>query len=581
MRHPGAGGTMRRTYALAIIWISLSCKSGVDAPPAVATVTISPAGGTVEVGSTLQLSASPRSSDGSALTNPVAWSSSATSVATVNATGTVTGVSVGAATITAESGGKQGTVSVSVTPPAVATIAVSLSATSVELGRTSQATAVLRDRANNVLSGRTVTWTSSSPATASVSGSGLITALAVGTTSVTATSEGMSGAATLTVIPRPVNTVTVTLAPASLVSGTNGQATFVARDVDNNVLTGRAAAWSSSNPQVATVNATSGVVTAVAVGQANIVATVETKSGSALLTVTPVIGFGTVTGVVTAANGVTPIGDALVDVETAPGLASFARASAPPSTRTAADGTYSLSNVPSGPQVLVITRGAFQAKVNVFVQTNQAVAAPKAVLKSTGKLAFVRGAFDSIEDIVRDVLGNPIEEIQASQLASSAVTSAYRMIFLNCGLDTDPVFDNPAVVTNLRAFLQNGGTIYASDWAAEYVNKLFPAFTFELTGDEQSTTGTIVDASLQTFVGKTAVAIVYDLDSWANLLTVPANATVLVRASYTAGGVQQTNQPIAISIPQGSGRLVFTTFHNEAGATADQVAVLRHFIYIP
>ncbi len=573
---------MRRMYVLAVVWISLSCTGGVDGPPAVATVTVSPSAGTVEVGSTLQLSASPQSASGSALPNPVAWSSAAPAIATVTATGTVTGVSVGAATITAASGGTQGTMSVSVIPPAVATIAVSLAATSVELGRTTQATAVLRDRVNNVLSGRTITWTSANPATASVSATGVITALAVGTTSVTATSEGTSGAATLTVIPRPVNTVAVTLTPASLVLGgvTNGQATFVARDVENNVLTGRTATWSSSNVQVATVNATSGAVTAVAVGQATIIATVETKSGSAPLTVSPAIAFGTVTGLVTAANGVTPIGDALVDIETAP-IPSASRASTLPSTRTAANGTYTLPNVPTGLQVIVVTRGAFQAKVNVNVTANQSVVAPKAQLVSTGRLAFVRGTFDSIESIVQGALGNPIEEIQASQLGSSAVTSAYRMIFLNCGLDTDPVFNNPNVVTNLRAFLQNGGTIYASDWAADYVNKLFPGFTFALTGDEQATTATIVDASLQTFVGKSTVSIVYDLGSWANLLAIPANATVLMRANYTADGNQLTNRPIAISLPQGTGRLVFTTFHNEAGATADQIAVLRHFIYIP
>ena len=291
---------MRRVYVLPIIWIALSCKGAVDAPPAVATVTVSPAAGTVEVGSTLPLSASPRSADGTALTNPVAWSSAAPAIASVTATGIVTGVSVGSATITASSGGKQGTAGVSVIPPTVATVAVSLAATTVELGRTTQAIAVLRDAANNVLSGRAIAWTSANPATASVSAAGVITALVVGTTSVTATSEGKTGAATLTVIPRPVNSVAVTLTPTALVSGTSGQATFVARDVENNLLTGRTATWSSSNVQVATVNATSGVVTAVAVGQANIIATVETRSGSAPLTVSPVIAFGTVTGLVTA-----------------------------------------------------------------------------------------------------------------------------------------------------------------------------------------------------------------------------------------------------------------------------------------
>jgi hypothetical protein len=244
------------------------------------------------------------------------------------------------------------------------------------------------------------------------------------------------------------------------------------------------------------------------------------------------------------------------------------------------NGTYTLQNVPSGPQVIVATRGTFRATVNVNVQPNQSVSAPNAKLTSTGKLAFVRGQFDSIEQIVQGQLGNPIDEIQASSLANSAVTSQYRMIFLNCGLD-ETVLNNPAVVTNLRAFLQAGGTIYASDWAGEFVKALFTGFDFDFNGDAQSTTATVVDASLQAFLGKSSVSIVYDLDSWTDILALPATAVTLLRGSYTALGVQRTNQPMAFVIQHGSGRLVFTTFHNEVGATADQIAVLRHFIYLP
>lgn len=40
-------------------------------------------------------------------------------------------------------------------------------------------------------------------------------------------------------------------------------------------------------------------------------------------------------------------------------------------------------------------------------------------------------------------------------------------------------------------------------------------------------------------------------------------------------GPQRTRKPCL-----GEGRVVFTTFHNEAVVTPDQVAVLRHFIYI-
>jgi hypothetical protein len=154
------------------------------------------------------------------------------------------------------------------------------------------------------------------------------------------------------------------------------------------------------------------------------------------------------------------------------------------------------------------------------------------------------------------------------------------MIFLNCGLDETRATD-AATIANLRAFMQAGGTIYASDWASEYVAALFPTYQFDRSGDAQTIQATVTDASLQAFVGKQSVSITYDLDAWTEVLALPTGANVLLRGSYVASGNQRTNQPIAFVIQQGSGRLVFTTFHNETGATQDQIAVLRHFIYLP
>src|SRR2546427_12616988 len=84
----------------------------------VASVTVTPASGTVSAGSSLQLTATPKDGDGTPLVGrTVTWASSNAAAATVNGSGLVSGVAAGSATITATSEGQSGTSAITVTPP--------------------------------------------------------------------------------------------------------------------------------------------------------------------------------------------------------------------------------------------------------------------------------------------------------------------------------------------------------------------------------------------------------------------------------------------------------------------------------
>ncbi len=93
---------------------------------------------------------------------------------------------------------------------AVATVTTSLASRSLLVGQTTQATAIAKDSAGTTLT-RTVAWSSSAPAVASVSTSGLVTALGAGTSQITARVDTKTSYTTLTVtapIPPPTDTVT-------------------------------------------------------------------------------------------------------------------------------------------------------------------------------------------------------------------------------------------------------------------------------------------------------------------------------------------------------------------------------------
>ena len=97
-------------------------------------------------------------------------------------------------------------------PPApVASVTMSPAATTVSGGGTVQLTATLKDASGNVLRGRSVTWASSAPALAPVSGTGLVTGLVVGTATITATSGVHTGSAAVTVILGSTSTPLYTL----------------------------------------------------------------------------------------------------------------------------------------------------------------------------------------------------------------------------------------------------------------------------------------------------------------------------------------------------------------------------------
>ena len=172
----------------------------------------------------------------------------------------------------------------------VGSVTVSPSPASVVGTQTVQLTATVKDQ-NNVVVTRPVTWTTNNPGVATVSTTGLVTGDNRGNTQlsavITATSETKSGTSTVTVSPNPVSTVAVSPAPASVKKGNKVTLTGTPLDVNNNSLTGRAApTWSSNNTSVATV-AANGQVTGVNTGTAVITATIDGKTGTSTVTVTP------------------------------------------------------------------------------------------------------------------------------------------------------------------------------------------------------------------------------------------------------------------------------------------------------
>ena len=179
------------------------------------------------------------------------------------------------------------------TNPLVISLAVSPTTQTLPVGQTAQftATGTYGHGANHPTSTQDetnlVTWSSSSPSVATISATGLATAVAPGTTTITASINGFTGlvraTSTLTVTGSGVGTGTtptsdvtsITVIPGSQsVAAPGGVATFIPIGTESTGttinLTGEVA-WASSSSQIATIDST-GTATAVSQGSTTITA---------------------------------------------------------------------------------------------------------------------------------------------------------------------------------------------------------------------------------------------------------------------------------------------------------------------
>jgi uncharacterized protein YjdB len=204
----------RVLFAVVAVLGLTACEDAVVAPtpfvPAVTAVLLNVTAAQIEVGRTVNITATVKDQRDSVMTGKVVtWSSSNTPVATV-VNGVVTGVSKGQATIVASVDGKVATATVFVADASVNSVSLTATVPSpFFVGQTVQASASPRDINNNVLSAYSVTWTSSNPSVATVSPLGLITAVSAGSTTITASSSGKTASLVVNTSLVPVATVTV------------------------------------------------------------------------------------------------------------------------------------------------------------------------------------------------------------------------------------------------------------------------------------------------------------------------------------------------------------------------------------
>ena len=151
----------------------------------------------------------------------------------------------------------------------VESVTLSQSSAEIEIGKTLQLNATVSP---STATRKDITWSSSKSSVASVSSSGLVTAVSEGTTTITASADGKKGECTVTVVKKAIAVSEVKLDKTELTLYEGEEETLTASVLPDNA-TDKTITWTSSDKSIASVE--SGKVKAVKKGEATITAKKE------------------------------------------------------------------------------------------------------------------------------------------------------------------------------------------------------------------------------------------------------------------------------------------------------------------
>jgi len=326
-----------------------------------------------------------------------------------------------------------------------------------------------------------------------------------------------------------------------------------------------------------------------------------------------------------------PAGGALVDAEVTVVTRDCAGRAITVSTRTDSRGGFRFTDLRAGPVTVRIQSGRFTAQYPVEVlagtevglvpgQSGKVCLEPDAV-----GLAVLSGDYDRVGEVLDD-LGFAYDRVCGESRAHRAgrqligdrdALASYEVLFANCGTGIDLTADNAEVESlreNLRGFVAGGGSLYVSDLAAGFVEAVWPDrvdFAMSVQPPEvqaeccvcvdcppeceappravggcgmpttmpaecasgggvrgRGTVGEvearIIDDRLAALYGDRSLPIEFDLPGWVQIDDVAPEVDVLVE-----GDVGGRVRPLVVAFTPapGGGRVVYTSFHNDAQAT--------------
>ncbi|MBN1336490.1 MAG: carboxypeptidase regulatory-like domain-containing protein [Deltaproteobacteria bacterium] len=278
------------------------------------------------------------------------------------------------------------------------------------------------------------------------------------------------------------------------------------------------------------------------------------------------------------------------------------------------DGFWLLDELPPEHEYQVFVQHGYEIleKVKVYVADGEDVVLdePDCFDPLAVDVAVVTGDYDDFQDVLiamgfaNYAIVNGIDPYETQDfLLDSVGLQTYDVIFFNSGfVEEDVIYDTDktdkegitdTIRENLMAYVTAGGAVYASDWAYDVVEQIWPARinwvgNDDIPDDAQRgeygvVNAAVSDSQLSEFLGKSYVEVEFDLPVWPVMENVDGSVSIHLSGSveYREGTNSYVlpSAPILVSFTSGEGKVVTSTFRVAKNASDDIMVVIQYLMY--
>jgi len=273
------------------------------------------------------------------------------------------------------------------------------------------------------------------------------------------------------------------------------------------------------------------------------------------------------------------------------------------------EGFFLLEQVPAGEWTVTVEKGSWSTTFDVTCGGGTTeLAEPECLDPDSAHVAVVTGEYDHVAGILNGMgvdydVYTGTNNTYLELLRDPELMSTYDIIFFNCGMSFSWLSYESEVVANLQAYVADGGSVYASDWAFGLVEASWPDI-LDLYGTDRvwdpsnwdgsgdlapyvgyvlNVTADVIDTIMQGALGSATASITFDLDAWVVVEEAGSQGAPLLRGDVMVYNDDFSDTFAVPDVPlavrgQPGGTVIYTSFHNEQQATSDMIKALEEII---